>query len=516
MKFTLSVFLLIVILLTACSPTPSSTPLALSSDFQQSITPPYEKCETDADHTPSEASGSSKILETGFSSVTSLCDAERGVINYSVIVFGGKNGNVNKPPDQEANASGDMQISFKSPFTGNLRIEATLAVNSKTGAAAGSATVLKDFKEIILEFIVPENLGAFLDIAKAFIGQTFAGVRTEAFVSADTGTFQKKATALIGGHGFGASFPIAPNSQNGTFDDEQVVVSLIAPVVEGQTVLITTGLSTTAKAYGWATSYWNPRHQHESFVKFVSLTGEFASENLAISPQENSTLAEEPSPTATSTSLPTSTITLTATSTPMPTDTATVPPTSTNTLEPVTSLRGTVLQRSQCRYGPSQYHLFKTGFKPQAPVEVIGRDADGDWLHIQLKGRNEPCWINAKLVQVDGEVMNLPDEYPPDRRLQTSDDFEQITITSISPSASGVVVAWAPHTIRPDLVEPDAVEYIVEVWTCVDGKPAFYAVGTNDTFATIQIDNSCGIASHADVIGQDQHGFSPPAIVSLP
>lgn len=183
---------------------------------------------------------------------------------------------------------------------------------------------------------------------------------------------------------------------------------------------------------------------------------------------------------------------------------------------PIPSLDGTVLERSFCRYAPSAFHLPKTGFKPQAPVEVVGRDADGDWLHIQLRGRNEPCWINAKLVQPDGNVMSLPDEYPLNTRLPFSDDFEQITITSVSPGASGVTVEWLPHIIRSDLVEEGAVEYIVEVWTCVDGKPAFYAIGTNDTFATIQIDNSCGVASHADVIGQDQHGFSPPAVISLP
>jgi hypothetical protein len=211
---------------------------------------------------------------------------------------------------------------------------------------------------------------------------------------------------------------------------------------------------------------------------------------------------------------PTPTPTATVTSTPTNTPTATTAPT--NTPEPVSSLNGTVTQRSQCRYGPSQYHLFKTGFRPDAPVEVIGRDADGDWLQIQLRGSDQPCWINASLVQVEGDVMMLPDTYPTARRLPLSDAFPQITLISASPVGNGVTASWGPVEIRIDLQQTDAVKYIIEVWTCVDGQPSFYAVGTDDTIATFQIDNSCGIASYAHVIGQDEHGFSFPTNIPLP
>lgn len=514
MKFVLSTILLAVILLTACGSPATSTPPVIFSDFHTTITPPYENCVANASHTPSEPPGSIKILETGFSNATSSCDAQRGVINYSVVAFGGKNGSIHEAPDQEATASGDMSIKFKSPFTGNLRIEVTLTVNSKAGAAAGSATALPDFQDVVLVFIPLKHLGEFLDIAKVLIFETFAGLRTDAYLSVDTGTFQNKVSTPVAGHGWGASFPIAPNSQNETLDSKQVVISLTAPVSEEQTVLITTGISSEIKAYGWATAYWNPRNEQESFVTSVSLTGEFLSANPPIPPQQIPEQAQKPLATATFTLTPISTPTSTSTNTPtiMLTDTLT----PTNTLSPVSSLRGTVLQRANCRYGPDAPYLYKYGLREGTKMEIIGRDADGNWLHIQAIGGNNPCWINGKLVQVDGDIMNLPDEYSTNMGLPISDDFEQITITSISPDASGVTVEWLPHTIRSDLIEEGAVEYIVEVWTCVDGKPAFYAIGTDDTFATIQIDNSCGIISHADVIGQDQHGFSPPAVIALP
>ena len=212
----------------------------------------------------------------------------------------------------------------------------------------------------------------------------------------------------------------------------------------------------------------------------------------------------EPTPTATAT------IPVTATFAPTPTNMPT------DTHEPVSSLNGMVTQQSSCRYGPSQYHLYKTGFKSQAPVKIIGRDADGDWLQIELSGGNTPCWINTSLVQVEGDVMALPDTYLPERRLPISDAFPQIALISASPGANGVTASWAHFEIREDLKQTDTVEYVIEVWTCVNGKPAFYAVGTDDTVASFQIDNSCGIAPYAHLIGQDEHGFSFPARIPLP
>lgn len=217
-------------------------------------------------------------------------------------------------------------------------------------------------------------------------------------------------------------------------------------------------------------------------------------------------------PTARPTALPTKTPPITPAIVPTP-----ARPTATGSvLGVVSSLRGTVTQQSSCRYGPSQYHLYKTGFKPQAPVKIIGRDADGDWLQIELSGGNTPCWMNASLIQVEGDMMALPDAYPPERRLPISDAFPQIGLISASPGGIGITASWVHHEIREDLKQTDTVEYVIEVWTCVDGKPAFYAVGTNDTFASFQIDNSCGIASYAALIGQDEHGFSFPTKIPLP
>ena len=207
----------------------------------------------------------------------------------------------------------------------------------------------------------------------------------------------------------------------------------------------------------------------------------------------------------------------TPTSTPVPTLTPTPTTAPTDTPQPVSSLRGTVTQLSNCRYGPDWPYLYKYGVGVGTRMEVIGRDTDGNWLYVQGIGGHNPCWIKAVQIQVDGDEMSLPDAYPFTQNLPISPFFEQLTI-SVSNSGGMVNVSWSEHIIRSDLGTEQGIEYIVEIWTCVDGKPAFYALGLppGETSASFQIDNSCGVTSHADVIGEDKEGFSIPAEIPLP
>jgi len=200
-----------------------------------------------------------------------------------------------------------------------------------------------------------------------------------------------------------------------------------------------------------------------------------------------------------------------------PTPTPTSTPTPTNTPQPITSLRGTVAQLSNCRYGPDWPYIYKYGVGVGTKMEVIGRDTDGNWLQVQGIGGHNACWIKGVQIQVDGDVMALPDTYPNTTGLPISPFFPEISI-SVSYSGGMVNVSWPDHEIRSDLGTEQGIEYIVEIWTCVDGKPTFYALGfpPGETNASFEIDNSCGMISHADVIGEDKEGFSPPANIVLP
>jgi hypothetical protein len=192
-------------------------------------------------------------------------------------------------------------------------------------------------------------------------------------------------------------------------------------------------------------------------------------------------------------------------------------PQSPTAVSSASPLRGTVLQRSNCRYGPDWPYLYKYGLAPGIGMEVIGRDADGDWLQVQAVSGHNPCWIKSVQVRVDGDVMRLPDAYAATNLLPISPFFQRVTITRTSQSGRTVTVDWAEHHIRGRAETGEGVEYVIEVWTCVGGKPNFSAYGfpPGETSFSFQVDNSCGISSHADLVGEDKEGFSLPAEIPV-
>jgi len=101
--------------------------------------------------------------------------------------------------------------------------------------------------------------------------------------------------------------------------------------------------------------------------------------------------------------------------------------------------------------------------------------------------------------------------------LPISPFFERVAIVSVSGGTSGTVnVEWNPHKIRADINSGEGIEYVIEVWTCVNGKPAFYAVGfpIGATSGSYQVDDSCGVPTHVDIIGEDKEGFSLPTNIT--
>ena len=244
-----------------------------SNGFQITIAPPYDACVGESLLTSvSPPAGSDEILEKGFSNASYSCDAERGVINNTIVLFGGKEGSILEPPNYEADVSSGMEFGFTPYFTGDLRMNVTMSVNANTGAAAGSAAALLDLRDVILEFLLPSQIGAFILIAEGLIFQTASGVKTEAYLYVDTETSREDTAILVGGHGFGASFPIPPHSQGAELDSEEVKMSLTVPVIQGERIYIGTGIKTTALVHGWAVAYWNPANNQETSVVSVVLT----------------------------------------------------------------------------------------------------------------------------------------------------------------------------------------------------------------------------------------------------
>ena len=191
------------------------------------------------------------------------------------------------------------------------------------------------------------------------------------------------------------------------------------------------------------------------------------------------------------------------------------PPTATSS---PTSLRGTVQQRSNCRYGPGAFYLYKIGLLAGAPIEVLGRNAGGGWAYAQYVGTHNQCWVNAKQIQVDGDLMSLQDYYPGQAALPMNSKYGPSSILSVSGAGASVTVEWAP-VVLPDIAMPGGAgetEYVIEVWTCRNGGPGFYTLGTNETSMTFEVDDSCGQTSHANLVVQNKLGVSGVTPITLP
>jgi hypothetical protein len=233
---------------------------------------------------------------------------------------------------------------------------------------------------------------------------------------------------------------------------------------------------------------------------------------LQVVPSATATIPATAAPSASATAAqpsPTVTSTVTAAPTDTPAGTATMEATST----PSGPLGGTVLQRSNCRYGPGASYLYKLGYKADTPIVIIGRTADGGWTQTR-----DHCWINSSLVDVNGDLMSLPDTYRDSSSLPFgATKYGAATITGVSGNGGVVTVDWAPIDL-PDyaMVSDIEAEYVVEVWTCKDGIPAFYSLGTSETSATFDVDSSCGEPSRADLVVQNKAGVSGVSQIPLP
>lgn len=214
-----------------------------------------------------------------------------------------------------------------------------------------------------------------------------------------------------------------------------------------------------------------------------------------VSPPATSTPTRTTAPTETPS--PTST----PTETPQPTPTASGTPTLTPTYA---ILRGEVLQRSNCRYGPGWMYLYKYGLVVGSNLEVFGRNDLGTWILIRAIGGDNPCWVKASLLDVKGDVMAVQPTYIP---LPQSPYYGPPTGVSAVRAGDEVTVSWNPISFRAgdDHASPP---YLLEAWTCIDGELIFTPVGSYTTSATVIDEPGCAEESHGRVFGVEKHGYT--------
>jgi hypothetical protein len=178
-------------------------------------------------------------------------------------------------------------------------------------------------------------------------------------------------------------------------------------------------------------------------------------------------------------------------------------------------LQGKVLVRSNCRYGPGAPYLYKYGLLPDTPMDVIGRNDLGTWLLIQARGGDNPCWIKASLMEVQGDLMSAAPTYIP---LPLSPYYGPLSGVAAVRQGDDVTVSWHSLSLRAGDEVDLVVEapYVVEAWVCQDGQTVFTPVGAYMNMVTIRDEAGCLEASHARLYGAEKHGYTPWVEVTWP
>lgn len=224
-------------------------------------------------------------------------------------------------------------------------------------------------------------------------------------------------------------------------------------------------------------------------------------------------------PTATPTTP--STATPTATFTPSPTETPTL--TNTPTATPIPTyqvLRGKVTEHISCFYGPSKAYLYKYGLLPGNHLEIIGYIPDTGYIEVRAIGGSNPCWMNLKFMNVEGDINTVQPIDPLSIVLPRSPYYSGLTWASAERSGNEVTVTWDYFELRAgDSSEQEP--YLVEAWVCQAGKLIFTPLGVYDNTTTVVDEPGCDQPSHGRVYVVEKHGYTnyfeidwPPADVN--
>ncbi len=227
-----------------------------------------------------------------------------------------------------------------------------------------------------------------------------------------------------------------------------------------------------------------------------------------------------PSPTLTpltpsATPLPSATATPTQTSTQAPTPTLTAPPTSTPSFTPTPTLtptyavlRGFVNQELvMCFYGPSNAYLFKYALIGGSRLEIIGFIADTGYIQVRAIGGTNPCWMNLKWMDVQGEINTVQPIDPLSISLPWSPYYAGPTWVKAERSGDEVSITWSPLVLRAG-DDPGQELYLAETWVCQRGQLTFVPVGAYSPLVRVVDEPGCEQPSFGRVYLVEKHGYT--------
>ncbi|HEX6271015.1 MAG TPA: toll/interleukin-1 receptor domain-containing protein [Anaerolineales bacterium] len=231
--------------------------------------------------------------------------------------------------------------------------------------------------------------------------------------------------------------------------------------------------------------------------------------------------------TSTPTPVPTSTATPTLVSTPTYTATATQTATGTSTPTPTPAyqtLRGTVIaERVNCRYGPGEAYLYREGYRLGTEMEFYGRmeirsgDVAATWLYGLAEFYEDPCWVNARNIELDGDVSSLEPDYYPDKApppFVFHPDYPPVENVFTARSGDLVNIYWTGYQLAPgDRESVNSPQYLIEAWTCQAGRFLFTPIGAFSESIQVMDEAGCSEASHGQVFIAHRDGYIGPVVI---
>lgn len=139
--------------------------------------------------------------------------------------------------------------------------------------------------------------------------------------------------------------------------------------------------------------------------------------------------------------------------------------------------------------------------------------------------------MNANFIQLEGDISNLEPEYYPDKAQMIlppfrHDKFPPPQDVWAEPDEDGqVIVSWDGYSLEPGDRENKNMptEYLVEVWTCQEGKIVFTPIiisikkdRERMTAGPIRDEAGCDEPSHGRVYLEHRDGYIGPVEIPWP
>ena len=171
-----------------------------------------------------------------------------------------------------------------------------------------------------------------------------------------------------------------------------------------------------------------------------------------------------------------------------------------------------------CRYGPGASYLYNYGLIKGNEVQVLGRNDASTWVYIQF-GDAIKCWVNAKFLEVAGDINSLESVYPDKAPLILFSHPKFPPPANVQAARSGdrVVITWVGYELAlGDRESAESPIYLVETWTCQAGQIVFTASGVFEEVAVITDELGCAEPSHGQVYIAHKDGYIGPVQIPWP